>query len=226
MLALLVALASSAVAARLLRRALAGIARAARGRLAWRPRCPAAMVHLPAPAAAAVVAWYGALLRWRRSAWPRLVGIRAGGRRPGRAGHARLSIWPWLRPGDGRAPRDVPRRRPGRRGPHRAAGGAAPPRRRRARRGPPLRRGRARARAVPLEPAASRRLDVVALTHCGQPITRAGWPPSSPTSPWASSGRTAGDRAARRRRWPALARSRAPAPRARAPASACGSAVP
>ncbi len=60
---------------------------------------PAAMVHVPAPATAAVVAWYGALLVLPRS------GDRPWARRAAAClllVAVSLSAWPWLRPGDDR----------------------------------------------------------------------------------------------------------------------------
>jgi competence protein ComEC len=59
---------------------------------------PAAMVHLPAPAIGAIVAWYGALgLAPAAAAWPRARGV-IGALALVVAG---LSIWPWLRPTEG-----------------------------------------------------------------------------------------------------------------------------
>jgi competence protein ComEC len=59
---------------------------------------PGAMLHLPAPPAVAVAGWYAALLLLRRPA--------GGGRRLALLGLALLvlgpSLWPWLRPPDGR----------------------------------------------------------------------------------------------------------------------------
>jgi competence protein ComEC len=60
---------------------------------------PGAMVHLPAPSGAAIVAWYGALILvpylatrvWTRVAASALV-----------AAATALSLWPWVNPGDGR----------------------------------------------------------------------------------------------------------------------------
>jgi competence protein ComEC len=60
---------------------------------------PGAMVHLPAPSAAAIVAWCGALalvpyLATRR--WTRLAALALV------AAATALSAWPWVSPGDGR----------------------------------------------------------------------------------------------------------------------------
>ena len=174
---------------------------------------PAAMVHLPAPAAATAVAWYGALLLA-----PGMAASPADPRRGGRAWRslvAALSIWPWLRPGDGQLRVtfldvgqgdavlvELPE------GPRLARG-------RRARRRPALRRGRARAGAVPLEPRRSPgstrwRSRTADADHSGglaavlTPLPR---------------GRVLGERplgpGGARRRWPRCERSRAPPPRAR-----------
>jgi competence protein ComEC len=94
MLALLVELASSAVAA-LLFDALWVVLLALRAGVFVAGALPAAMVHLPAPSAAAAVAWYGALLL--------APGMSASRRIRGVVGAltvlvAALSIWPWLRP--------------------------------------------------------------------------------------------------------------------------------
>jgi competence protein ComEC len=94
MVALLVELASGALAA-LLFHALWLVLLALRAVVALAAAVPAAMVHLPAPAAAAAVAWYGALLL--------APGVTASRRIRAVAGAltvlvVALSIWPWLRP--------------------------------------------------------------------------------------------------------------------------------
>src|SRR5262249_6540398 len=60
---------------------------------------PAAMIHLPAPSWAAVIAWCGALLLVpyvRMRDWARVLTLGL------LTVAAALSAWPWLRPGDGR----------------------------------------------------------------------------------------------------------------------------
>ena len=94
MLALLLELASGALAA-LLFHALWLVLIALRAGVSLAAALPAAMVHLPAPSAATVVAWYGALLLAPGMAASRrirtVVGVLA-------VLVAALSIWPWLRP--------------------------------------------------------------------------------------------------------------------------------
>ena len=103
MLALLVALAS-AVAADVLFQALWLVLLALRAAVWSAAAVPAAMVHLPAPGWAATLAWGGALAlvpvlgeqswgarRWTRAAAAACLAASLG-----------LSIWPWVRPGDGR----------------------------------------------------------------------------------------------------------------------------
>ena len=94
MLALLVELASSALGA-LLFHALWPVLIALRAGVAAAAAVPAAMVHLPAPSGATVVAWYGALLLAPGMAASRRVRIVAGVLA---VLVATLSIWPWLRP--------------------------------------------------------------------------------------------------------------------------------
>jgi len=98
MLALLVALAST-VAADVLFQTLWLVLLTLRAAVWGAAAVPAAMVHLPAPGWAATLAWCGMLA---------LVPV-LGARRWTRAGAAAclaaalaLSIWPWVRPGDGR----------------------------------------------------------------------------------------------------------------------------
>jgi competence protein ComEC len=94
MLALLLELGSSALAA-LLFEVLWLVLIVLRAVVSIAAAVPAAMVHLPAPAAAAVAAWYGALLlapglgasRRTRAVVAGLALVVAG-----------LSAWPWLRP--------------------------------------------------------------------------------------------------------------------------------
>jgi competence protein ComEC len=97
MLALLVEL-SSATLAGLLWETLWLVLLALRAVVRIAAAVPAAMVHLPAPAAGTIVAWYGALgLAPAAAAWPRArVGIGAL-----TLVVAGLSIWPWLRPTEG-----------------------------------------------------------------------------------------------------------------------------
>jgi len=103
MVALLVALAST-IAADVLFQALWLVLLALRAAVWAAAAVPAAMVHLPAPSWAAILAWCGAL------ALVPVVGEQSrGGRRWTRAAAAAclvaalaLSIWPWMRPGDGR----------------------------------------------------------------------------------------------------------------------------
>jgi competence protein ComEC len=98
MLALLVALAS-AVAADVLFQAQWLLLLALRATVWAAAQVPAAMVHLPAPSWAAIAAWCGALAllpyvgarRWPRSTAAACLGLALA-----------LSIWPWVRPGDGR----------------------------------------------------------------------------------------------------------------------------
>ncbi len=94
MLALLVELASSALAT-LLFHALWLVLLALRAGVSVAAALPAAMVHLPAPSAVTAVAWYGALLLAPGMAASRrirvVVGVLA-------ILVAALSIWPWLRP--------------------------------------------------------------------------------------------------------------------------------
>jgi competence protein ComEC len=98
MLALLVALAS-AVAADVFFQALWLVLLALRAAVWAAAAVPAAMVHLPAPGWAAIIAWTGALAlvpvlgarRWTR---PAAAGCLAAA--------LALSIWPWVKPGDGR----------------------------------------------------------------------------------------------------------------------------
>ncbi len=94
MVALLVELGSVTLGA-LLFHALWPILLALRGLVWIAAALPGAMVHLPAPSAAVVVAWYGALglapvalaSRWRRAGLGALVVTVVA-----------LSVWPWLRP--------------------------------------------------------------------------------------------------------------------------------
>ncbi|MGH7367047.1 MAG: DNA internalization-related competence protein ComEC/Rec2 [Candidatus Rokuibacteriota bacterium] len=94
MLALLVEQGAGALGA-LLFEALWLVLVALRAVVAIAAALPAAMVHLPAPVPAAVVAWYGALLLAPGAAAARrtrvVVGVLA-------VVVAALSIWPWLRP--------------------------------------------------------------------------------------------------------------------------------
>jgi competence protein ComEC len=98
MLALLVALAS-AVAADVFFQALWLVLLALRATVWAAAAVPAAMVHLPAPGWAAILAWSGTLAlvpvlgarRWTR---PAAAGCLAAA--------LALSIWPWVKPGDGR----------------------------------------------------------------------------------------------------------------------------
>ncbi|HXJ77753.1 MAG TPA: DNA internalization-related competence protein ComEC/Rec2 [Candidatus Methylomirabilis sp.] len=60
---------------------------------------PGAMVHLPAPSAAAVIAWCGALVLLPylgARAWTRILASALAAAALG------LSVWPWVSPGDGR----------------------------------------------------------------------------------------------------------------------------
>jgi competence protein ComEC len=99
MLVLLVALAS-AVAADVLFQALWLLLLALRAAVWAAAQVPAAMVHLPAPSWGAIAAWGGALAlvpylvgprRWPRSMAVACLGLALA-----------LSVWPWVRPGDGR----------------------------------------------------------------------------------------------------------------------------
>ena len=98
MLALLVTLAS-AVAADVLFQALWIALLALRAAVWVAAAVPAAMVHLPAPNWTAILAWCGSLAlvpvlgarRWTRAAAAGCL-----------AAALALSIWPWVRPGDGR----------------------------------------------------------------------------------------------------------------------------
>jgi competence protein ComEC len=94
MLALLLELASGALAA-LLFHALWLVLIGLRAVVAIAAALPAAMVHLPAPAAPATVAWYGALLLAPAMAAARRVRLAVGALAMLVAG---ISIWPWLRP--------------------------------------------------------------------------------------------------------------------------------
>ena len=94
MLALLVELASSALAA-LLFHALWLVLIALRAAVSLAAALPAAMVHLPSPSATIVVAWYGALLLAPGIAASRRVRLVVGVLV---TLVAALSIWPWLRP--------------------------------------------------------------------------------------------------------------------------------
>ncbi len=103
MLALLVALAS-AVAADVLFQALWLVLLALRAAVWSAAAVPAAMVHLPAPGWAATLAWCGALAlvpvlgeqSWGARRWTRAAAAAC------LAASLALSIWPWVRPGDGR----------------------------------------------------------------------------------------------------------------------------
>jgi competence protein ComEC len=98
MLALLLALAS-ALAADVLFQALWLVLLALRVAVRAAAAVPAAMVHLPAPGWAATLAWCGLLAlapvldarRWTRAAAAGCL-----------AASLALSVWPWVRPGDGR----------------------------------------------------------------------------------------------------------------------------
>jgi competence protein ComEC len=98
MLALLVAL-SGALAADVLFQALWLVLMALRAAVWVAAAVPAAMVHLPAPGWAATLAWFGMLTlvpvlgarRWTRTTAAGCL-----------AASLALSIWPWVRPGDGR----------------------------------------------------------------------------------------------------------------------------
>ena len=99
MLALLAALAST-VAADMLFQALWLLLLALRACVWAAARLPAAMIHLPAPGWVAISAWCAALAllpyvaapsRWIRGALVALLGVALA-----------LSVWPWVRPGDGR----------------------------------------------------------------------------------------------------------------------------
>jgi len=94
MLALLVELAPGALAA-LLFHALWLVLIGLRVVVSAAAALPAAMVHLPAPSAAAALAWYGALLFAPGMAASRRVRAVVGTLAVLVAG---LSIWPWLRP--------------------------------------------------------------------------------------------------------------------------------
>ena len=168
---------------------------------------PAAMVHLPAP----VGGDRGRLVRRARCSRPRsrrrrrvrrVVG-RPGdpGRRRSRSGRGSARPRP--------AARHLPRRRPGRRDAHRAAGGTAAARGRRARR---RRAASTWASACWRHSSGTGRWlgSTWSRSRTGTPITPAGWPPSSATSTSASSGRTAARRAGAPETVAALVRSRAP----------------
>ena len=99
MLALLAALAS-AFAADVLFQSLWLLLLALRAAVWAAAQVPAAMVHLPAPSWAAIAAWCTALAlvphlggsrRWARGATVACLGLAIA-----------LSVWPWIRPGDGR----------------------------------------------------------------------------------------------------------------------------
>jgi competence protein ComEC len=94
MLALLVEVASGAVAA-LLFETLWLVLLALRAAVWFAAALPAAMVHLPAPSGTAVAAWYGALLLVPGLAASRRVRAVVALLAVAVAG---LSIWPWLRP--------------------------------------------------------------------------------------------------------------------------------
>lgn len=94
MLALLVELASGVLAA-LLFHTLWLVLIALRAVVSVAAALPAAMVHLPAPSAATVVAWYGALLLAPGMTTSRRIRAVVGALAVLVAG---LSIWPWLRP--------------------------------------------------------------------------------------------------------------------------------
>jgi competence protein ComEC len=98
MLALLAALASG-VAADILFQALWLLLIALRAAVWAAAQVPAAMVHLPAPGWAAIASWCAALAlvpyvngarRWARGTAVACLGLALA-----------LSLWPWLRPGDG-----------------------------------------------------------------------------------------------------------------------------
>ena len=98
MLALLVALASAS-AADMLFQALWLVLLALRAAVWAAAAVPAAMVHLPAPGWTAILAWCGSLAlvpvlgarRWTRAAAAVCL-----------AAALALSVWPWVRPGDGK----------------------------------------------------------------------------------------------------------------------------
>jgi competence protein ComEC len=98
MLALLVALASAS-AADMLFRALWLVLLALRAAVWAAAAVPVAMVHLPAPGWTAILAWCGSLAlvpvlgarRWTRAAAAVCL-----------AAALALSVWPWVRPGDGK----------------------------------------------------------------------------------------------------------------------------
>jgi competence protein ComEC len=94
MLALLLELVSGALAA-LLFHALWLVLIGLRAVVALAAALPAAMVHLPAPAAPTAVAWYGALLLAPAMAVSRRIRVAVGALA---VLVASLSIWPWLRP--------------------------------------------------------------------------------------------------------------------------------
>jgi competence protein ComEC len=103
MVALLVALAS-AVAADLLFQALWLVLLSLRAAVWVAAAVPGAMVHLPAPTWAAILAWSGTLAlvpvlgepSWRARRWTRAAAAGC------LVAAISLSIWPWVRPGDGR----------------------------------------------------------------------------------------------------------------------------
>ncbi len=94
MLALLVELASGVLAALLFHTIWLALI-ALRAVVSVAAALPAAMVHLPAPSAATVVAWYGALLLAPGMTASRRIRAVVGALAVLVAG---LSIWPWLRP--------------------------------------------------------------------------------------------------------------------------------
>jgi competence protein ComEC len=98
MLALLVQLASE-TAASLLFNALWLLLVALRLAVWAAAAIPGAMVHLPGPSAAAIVAWYGALVLIPHLAGRVFTRVTASALV---AAALALSVWPWVSPGDGR----------------------------------------------------------------------------------------------------------------------------